>query len=193
MVVMNGREVDLEEMLRGLPAFPEHLPTLTVGDLPDEPDRLFLDWLGGAIRSGARQPHAMSLVTSRPDGTPVARTLILKDVDAQGYHFSTHRTSRKGLELEADPRASMLFFWREAGRQIRITGAVVALDEAASQRDWETRPSYTGVPNPDWQRYALVPDEFEFMQARHDRNHTRIEYRRDGSGWAHAPVATPAG
>lgn len=184
----------LENRLRALPAFPPDMPVLRSETLPDDPNELFLEWLEEALASDERQQHAMSLVTARPDGTPVARTLIIKDIDEQGYHFSTHRSSRKGLELAADRRASMLFFWRATGRQVRITGEVAEFDEVASQRDWEQRPSYTGQPNPDWQRYALVPDEFEFMQAREDRNHTRIEYRLEAAGaWSHAPVETPAG
>lgn len=184
---------ELESRLRGLPAFPEPLPVLIEEDLPDSPDDLFLEWLDDAIKAGSRQPHAMTFATARVDGTPVGRTLILKDVDESGYHFSTHRSSRKGMEVEGNSRISMVFFWRESGRQVRITGEAVALSEEASQLDWRGRPSYLGVPNPDWQRYALVADEFEFMQARLDRNHTRIEYRRAGPGWSHQHVLTPAG
>ncbi|MBX3143325.1 MAG: pyridoxamine 5'-phosphate oxidase family protein [Trueperaceae bacterium] len=193
MPKVHDRGGELEELLRRLPAFPDHLPTLDEGALPESPEALFLDWLEDAIESGARQPHAMSFVTSRGDGTPVARTLILKAFDRHGYHFSTNRTSRKGLELESQPRASMLFFWRESGRQVRITGTVVLLDRATSLRDWQQRPTYDGAPNPDWQRYALAADEFEFMQARHDRNHSRIEYLRDDTGWTRGRVPTPAG
>ncbi len=189
-----GRMSDLEPVLRTLPAFPDELPMLDPEQLPDDPEELFRDWLGAAIDSGERQPHAMTFITVRPDGVPVGRTLIVKDIDGAGFHFSTHRSSRKGAELDAYPQASMLFFWRASGRQVRITGTVVALDEAISQRDWADRPSYTGSPNPDWQRYALVPSEYEFMQAQHDRKHPRIEYRRDGANaWSHGRVATPAG
>lgn len=184
---------DLELRLRRLPTFPEPLPVLSDEDLPDSPDELFLEWLDDAIESGARQPHAMTMVTARADDTPVGRTLILKDVDESGYHFSTHRSSRKGMEIEGNSRISMVFFWRESGRQVRVTGEAIALSEDASQVDWSGRPSYLGVPNPDWQRYALDADEFEFMQARLDRNHTRIEYRRAEQTWAHTAVLTPAG
>lgn len=184
---------DLESRLRALPAFPHPLPVLRAEDLPADPDELFLAWLDAAIASGERQPHAMAFATVRDDGTPAVRTLILKDLDEAGYHFSTHRTSRKGVELASHPRASMLFFWRESGRQVRVTGNVIELDTAATQRDWAGRPSYTGEPNPEWQRYAVRADEFEFMQAREDRQHTRVEYRLGEAGWIHAPVPTPAG
>lgn len=184
---------DLEARLRTLPAFPDPLPLLLEAELPADPNLLFRDWLESAIDGGERQPHAMAFACLGSDGNPGLRTLILKNIDADGYHFSTHRTSRKGTALAADPRCSMLFFWREFGRQARVTGAAVALADSVSQRDWSERPSYTGRPNPDWQRYALRPDVFEFMQAREDRQHTRIEYVRAGSVWQHAAVQTPAG
>lgn len=184
---------ELESRLRQLPAFPEPLPVLHAQDLPGSPDVLFLDWLNEAVESGARQPHAMTMLTARPDGTPVGRTLILKDVDAAGYHFSTHRSSRKGIEIEQNPRVSLVFFWRESGRQVRVTGDAVSLSDEASQLDWAGRPNYEGAPNPDWQRYALQPNEFEFMQARLDRNHTRIEYLLEGDTWSASAVGTPAG
>lgn len=58
------------------------------------------------------------------------------------------------------------------------------LDEAASQEDWQTCPTYDGRPNPDWQLYSLDPDEFEFMQARENRNQTRVEYvKRPDDTW----------
>lgn len=152
-----------------------------------------MQWLDDAIDGGERQPHAMTFTTLDDDGAPVGRTLILKDIDADGFHVSTHATSRKGRQLARDPRATMVFFWREQGRQVRVTGRVHELSDEASQRDWEGRPSYDGARNPDWRLYALAPDEFEFMQAREDRQHTRLEYTRDRGAWDVHPVTTPAG
>ncbi|TAP25100.1 MULTISPECIES: pyridoxamine 5'-phosphate oxidase family protein [Micrococcaceae] len=185
---------ELRERLAKLPSFPKELSTLDSETVPENPNSLFESWLNSAIEAGNRQPHAMTFVTNRADGTPVGRTLIIKDFDENGYQFSTHRSSRKGQELQENPRASLVFFWRESGRQVRVTGTASALSDEASQLDWSGRPSYDGQPNPDWQHYTLVPDEFEFMQAREDRNHTRVEYNRDNVGqWAHHLVATPAG
>ncbi|UEJ81288.1 pyridoxamine 5'-phosphate oxidase family protein [Brachybacterium halotolerans subsp. kimchii] len=202
---------ELRDRLRKLPAFPSDLPVLDPDSVPEDPEALFRDWLEEAIASGARQPHAMTFTTVDEAGFPVGRTLILKDIEDGAYQVSTHRTSRKGAQLEQDAKASMIFFWRESGRQVRITGTVIALDDEASQADWASRPSFTGEPNPDWQVYALVPSAFEFMQAREDRQHTRIEYTVQGQGraqadpdaaapssaaartWTHGPVPTPAG
>jgi len=183
----------IRERLRALPGFPDDLPELDPGAAPHQPEVLFMEWLDDAITTGERQPHAMALVTVRPDATPVARTLILKDLDRRGYHFSTHRTSNKGVQLSQNARASMLFFWRETGRQVRVTGSVAELDHETSQADWAARPTYTGAANPEWQAYALDPDEYEFMQAREDRQHTRLGYRRTAKGWSAGTITTPAG
>ena len=185
---------EISDQLGSLASFPRELPVLEFNDLPEEPRELFAEWLDEAIKAGNRQPHAMTFVTTREDGSPVGRTLIIKDMDVRGYHFSTHRTSRKGQELAQNSRASMIFFWRESGRQVRITGRVQPLGEEASQADWRERPSYNGEPNPDWQLYALDPDEFEFLQAREDRNHTRVEYIEGADdAWSHHLVETPGG
>ncbi|GAA1489308.1 pyridoxine/pyridoxamine 5'-phosphate oxidase [Brachybacterium sacelli] len=174
---------DLAARLRALPAFPEDLPVLDLETLPEDPTELFAAWLEEAIASGARQPHAMTFQTALPDGTPVGRTLILKDLDEHGFQVSTRSTSRKGRQLAENPRAAMLFFWRESGRQVHVTGEVVALGEDVSQRDWLARPTSDGQPNPEWQVYALQPTEIEFTQARHDRLHTRVAYRREDGRW----------
>lgn len=82
----------------------------------------------------------------------------------------------------------------ESGRQVRITGTAVPLPEEVSQADWRARPNYSGRPNPDWQLYALAPVEFEFLQSRNDRNHTRVECSKNADGgWTHHLVTTPAG
>ncbi|APX33175.1 pyridoxamine 5'-phosphate oxidase [Brachybacterium sp. P6-10-X1] len=184
---------DLAARLRTLPAFPEEMPELDLEALPEDPIELFLAWLEDAIASGARQPHAMTFQTLLADGSPVGRTLILKDLDETGFHVSTRNTSRKAHQLEEDPRAAMTFFWRESGRQVQVFGPVVALGEDVSQRDWLARPNSDGQPNPEWQVYALDPHEIEFMQARADRNHVRAGYVREGGRWSHGPVTTPAG
>ena len=184
---------ELVDRLRALPSFPDDMPGLDPDALPEDPWALFLAWLEDAIASGARQPHAMTFQTLTEDGAPAARTLILKDLDARGLHISTHRTSRKGQQLAADPRAAMTFFWRESGRQVWVGGEVEALDEAISQADWASRPTYDGVPNPDWQVYALQPARWEFTQSRLDRKHVRIGYRLGAEGWHHERLTTPAG
>lgn len=184
---------ELAARLRALPAFPDEMPVLDLENLPENPLELFRAWLEDAIASGARQPHAMTFQTVLADGTPVGRTLILKDLDERGFHISTRNTSRKAQQLTENPQAAMTFFWRESGRQVQVSGEVAALGEDVSQADWSSRPSYDGRPNPEWQVYALQPTWIEFTQSRHDRNHQRAGYHREGGRWNHGQVTTPAG
>ncbi|MDN3483616.1 pyridoxamine 5'-phosphate oxidase family protein [Arthrobacter sp. APC 3897] len=164
-------------MLRALPDFPEDLPDFDPAGAPADPAELFRSWLDGALAAGVRQPHAFSLATADAGGNLSSRMLILKELDDDGWHFATSRTSRKGRELSANPRAAMNFYWSELGRQVRVAGTVVQLSEAVSARDWNERPGADGSENPQWQVYALQPAEVEFWQADPDRHHIRHRYR----------------
>ncbi|WP_342022059.1 pyridoxamine 5'-phosphate oxidase family protein [Arthrobacter citreus] len=163
-------------MLRALPDFPDNLPAFDPATAPADPSDLFRSWLDEALAAGVRQPHAFSLATADAAGNLSSRMLILKDLDDDGWHFATARTSRKGRELSENPRAAMNFYWSEMGRQVRLAGTVVLLSESASARDWAERPSADGGTNPEWQLYALQPREIEFWQADPARRHIRHRY-----------------
>ncbi|MBD1540064.1 pyridoxamine 5'-phosphate oxidase [Arthrobacter sp. S13_S34] len=167
--------------LRALPDFPDTLPDFDPEGAPTDPAELFRHWLGEALAAGERQPHACSLATAGGDGKPSSRMLILKNIDDDGWHFATSRTSRKGRELGANPHAAMTFYWPSQGRQVRVAGAVVELSAEASAQDWAERPRADGSTNPHWQLYALRPAEIEFWQASHDGNHVRHRVGPDGS------------
>src|SRR5690625_1309920 len=156
---------DLSQRLRALPAFPEEMPDLDLEDLPEDPTELFLTWLDDAIPAGGRQPHAMTFQTVTADGTPVGRTLILKDLDEHGIHGSTRTTSWTARQLEDKRRAAMTCCWRESGRQVQICGIVHALGEVGSQAVWLTRPTPDGTPVPEWQVYAVQPPWIAFTQS----------------------------
>jgi pyridoxamine 5'-phosphate oxidase len=106
--------------------------------MPD-PLELVRAWLDEA-RTRVPEPDAMTLATATPDGRPSARVVLLRGVDERGLVFFTNRTSRKGEELRANPRAALAIHWCELGRQIRVEGDVeeVGADESAAY--WRTRP-----------------------------------------------------
>ena len=164
-------------LLRALPDFPENLPGFDPATAPADPAALFRAWLDDALAAGVRQPHAFSLATADAGGNLSSRMLILKNLDDDGWHFATSRTSRKGRELSENPRAAMNFYWSELGRQVRVSGAVVLLSAAASAQDWDERPAGDGAANPEWQLYALQPAEIEFWQANPERRHIRHRYQ----------------
>ncbi|MDQ0826448.1 pyridoxamine 5'-phosphate oxidase [Arthrobacter sp. B2I5] len=173
------------KFLRTLPDFPSDLPGFDPGNGPQDPALLFKQWLDEALDAGEQQPHAFSLATvaAAPGGgqQPSSRMLILKNIDDDGWHFATSRTSRKGRELAAEPRAAMNFYWPALGRQVRVVGTVAELSAAASAVDWHERPRADGSDNSRWQLYAVQPTEIEFWQASNDGNHVRHRVGPDGT------------
>src|ERR1017187_9047302 len=87
-------------------------------DLPPDPIPLFELWFDDAIRAQVLEPSAMSLATVSPDGQPSARIVLLKGLDARGFVFFTNYRSRKGREMEANPRVALVIYWRELERQV---------------------------------------------------------------------------
>jgi pyridoxamine 5'-phosphate oxidase len=100
----------------------------------------FRAWFDEALAANVMDPNAMSLATASADGAPSVRTVLLKDVDAEGFVFFTHYNSAKGQDLSANPRAALLFYWPELERQVRITGPVQRVTRAASEAYFATRP-----------------------------------------------------
>jgi pyridoxamine 5'-phosphate oxidase len=91
-------------------------------------------------RGAVDLPEAMALATATADGAPSVRMVLLKGADDDGFSFFSNYESRKGGELEENPRAALLFHWQPLGRQVRVEGAVERLPEAESDRYFDTRP-----------------------------------------------------
>jgi pyridoxamine 5'-phosphate oxidase len=127
------------DTLRALPVFTGDLPTFDTDAAPDSPIALLEEWLTAAIGADVAQPHAMTLATASPDGTPAARTLILKDVTDDGLWFASLDSSPKGRDLAANPQAALALYWREQGRQIRVTGTIEKGPREVSEKDFLAR------------------------------------------------------
>ncbi len=123
----DGEQLDdeLQERLRSLRVFDCELPAFDIGGAPEHPIELFRSWLIEAITAGVREPHAMTLSTVDADRRPSSRVLILKGLSSGALQFASSRTSRKGRELSATLQAAAGFYWRELGRQVRLTGQVL--------------------------------------------------------------------
>jgi pyridoxamine 5'-phosphate oxidase len=109
-------------------------------DADADPLRLFERWLEDALASGIGLPNAMTLATVGADGAPSARAVLLKGLDAGGFVFYTNTLSRKGRELAAHPRASLVFVWSDLERQVRIEGAAAPVSAAESDAYFRSRP-----------------------------------------------------
>jgi len=113
---------------------------LDEADVSHDPLVEFARWFAEAQEAKVPDPTAMTLATSSPDGHPSARIVLLKGFDQRGFVFFTDYRSRKGMELEANPRAALVFWWGELERQVRITGGVALATHEESEGYFKTRP-----------------------------------------------------
>jgi pyridoxamine 5'-phosphate oxidase len=166
-----------------------------------DPLELFHEWVAGP---------EVALATATPDGRPSVRMVLLKSADERGFTFFTGYESRKGRELESNPRAALLF--HRAGIQVRVEGPVERLPASESDAYWATRPEASRrsaaasnqsqpigsreeleaavdsqpaqPPRPErWGGYRLIPDTYEFWRHRDDRLHERHLFRARADGW----------
>lgn len=111
--------------------------------VPDEPFALFRTWLAEAFaardRGDLAEPTAMVVATCA-DGRPRSRTVLLKELSAEGFIFFTNYDSAKGSELAADPQVALHFGWYAMHRQIRIEGVAERVAREESQAYFATRP-----------------------------------------------------
>jgi pyridoxamine 5'-phosphate oxidase len=114
--------------------------TLSRSQLASSPFQQFENWLADARTAKLIDATAMMLSTSDSDNQPHSRVVLLKEIDDSGFSWYTDQQSNKGQELEANPRASLLFYWRELERQVRIEGVVQKLSEDAADKYFNMRP-----------------------------------------------------
>jgi pyridoxamine 5'-phosphate oxidase len=106
---------------------------------PADPFALFADVFARAREAGIDNANAMHLATADVDGRPSVRVVLLKGFDDNGFVFYTNLGSQKALELAANPRAELNFYWRELARQVRIAGDVMPVSDAEADAYFASR------------------------------------------------------
>jgi len=109
-------------------------------DLNPNPFHQFEHWLKEEFDGGNEQVNAMVLSTTGMDGQPDSRVVLLRNISFNGFTFYSNYHSKKGKDLMHDNRASLLFFWLDTQRQIRIKGRVNKLPAKVSEAYFESRP-----------------------------------------------------
>ena len=147
-----------------------------------DPDPLtqFRRWYAEAEAATIKVPQAMALATSTPDGAPSVRMVLLKGADERGFVFFTGYVSRKAGELEANPRAALLFHWEPLGRQVRVEGQVARVAEQESDAYFATRPRGAQFAAAASRQSSVLRDRAE-IDSRVDelaREHEGSEVRR---------------
>ena len=118
---------------------------LKESDMDVDPIRQFNTWWQQALEAKIIEVNAMTLATASADGVPSARTVLLKGFSERGFNFFTNYNSFKGRQLAENPKASLLFFWKELERQVRITGIVEKLSSEESNAYFQSRPRASQV------------------------------------------------
>ena len=132
------------------------------------PLRQFERWFEDAVVSQhVQEPEAMTLATATPQGVPSARIVLFKQLDRRGFIFYTNYNSRKSQELNANPCAALVFFWREIHRSVRILGRVEKISREESEEYFKSRP--LGSRLGAWaSEQSTVIQEGEIMQHLHE-------------------------
>ncbi len=109
-------------------------------DLARDPFRQFEKWFQEAEGARLPEPNAMICSLATPDGRPSSRTVLLKGLDGRGFVFYTNYESRKGREIAANPRVSLLFPWIALERQVIVEGPATRIAREESAAYFHSRP-----------------------------------------------------
>jgi pyridoxamine 5'-phosphate oxidase len=140
----------------------------------DDPLGLFSRWLKEAEAGEPNDPNGMAVATVDTDGLPDVRMVLLKGWDARGFVFYTNVQSDKGRQLDADPKAALLFHWKSLRRQVRIRGPVETVTDQESDAYYASRPRGSQVgawasdqsrPLPSRAELEAKVDEFDARYA----------------------------
>ncbi len=116
------------------------MKSLLEADAATDPYTQFGHWWLEAVESKIEEVNAMTLATASADGFPSARIVLLKGYDKNGFVFFTNYNSQKGQDIAANPKACLLFFWKELERQVRIDGSIEKISAADSEEYFQSRP-----------------------------------------------------
>ncbi len=113
---------------------------LSETNIERDPLAQFALWFKNANEADIKEPEAMILACALPDGTPSARTVLLKEFDKEGFTFFTNYRSRKAKVLELNPKVALVFLWTKLDRQVRVEGTASKVSAERSDNYFATRP-----------------------------------------------------
>ncbi len=143
--------------------------------LDADPILQFEKWFAEAHRADIEEPRAATLATVSAEGQPSARMVIVQEANADGFVFYTNYRSQKGRELATNPKASLVFYWPELHRQVRISGQVSKTSQSETGDYFRTRPRAAQLSAwASWQS-SVIPDR-EIL----DRRVQKVQTRYDG-------------
>jgi pyridoxamine 5'-phosphate oxidase len=149
---------------------------LTETDVPPDPILQFDTWWKEAVASSIVEPNAMTLATASADGVPAARIVLLKGFDQDGFSFYSNYNSFKAQQLAENPKACLVFFWKELERQVRITGLVSRTSKQQSDDYFNSRPEGSRLG-------AIVSPQSQVIQSREwlDQQYGKMKEQLEGN------------
>jgi pyridoxamine 5'-phosphate oxidase len=144
---------------------------LELTDLDPDPVQQLSRWLADARSAGIELAEAAALATATTDGAPSARMVLVKDVGEDGLSFFSGYGSRKGQELDENPRAALVLYWHALGRQARAEGGVERLSAEESDAYFRSRPVGSRLS-------AAVSPQSEVVVSREDLERAAVELER---------------
>ena len=155
---------------------------------PVLPLPLLREWMARAEHLGVRELAAVTLATAGQDG-PSTRTVLVKDVDDTHLTFTTSAGSRKGRELEADPRCALTFYWRETMQQISVRGYAVKAAEQESDARFDARPAAARATVMASHQSRVLEDEDTLRnRAKHIEESGELRRPEDWHAWHVIPA-----
>jgi pyridoxamine 5'-phosphate oxidase len=138
-----------------------------------DPLELFAAWLKQAEGSEPNDAIAAALATSTPEGVPSVRMVLVKQVDEHGFCFFTNAESKKGNQLQSNPRAALCFHWKSLRRQVRVEGRVTEMDPADVDTYFHSRsrPSQIGAAVSQQSRRLESREKLEATVQRFTEDH----------------------
>jgi pyridoxamine 5'-phosphate oxidase len=157
------------------------LSTLNEQDLPKDPFHLMQNWVSQAIESQVEEPSAMILSTVGKEGRPSSRVVLLKGLENNGLVFYTNHLSRKGREIALHPSISLLFFWPQLERQLRVEGTASLINEEESDKYFASRPRMSQLGAWASPQSSAIPSR-EFLE----KNFEQLE-----ANWENKNISRP--
>ncbi len=114
--------------------------TLSASSVSKDPFKQFKKWFLNVLRSGFKEPNAMTLATASKSGKPTARIVLLKGMLDNSFVFYTNYKSKKGKDIAENPFGCLLFYWDKLERQVRVEGTIKKVSKAESEEYFNTRP-----------------------------------------------------
>lgn len=144
--------------------------TLLENEVDTDAIRQFTNWWNDALKAEIDEVNAMTLATASVEAVPSARIVLLKEFSDKGFVFFTNYNSYKGQQLSENPKACLVFFWKELERQVRITGLVMKISADESNAYFQSRPK-------DSQVGALVSPQSQVIENRQwlDNHYNKIK------------------